>query len=113
MSNKWKKTLVIALICIFSGIVIYMAFTYKEILGTDDKIGVVVKQYAEKAGVSERNPYINTNKGDLLLFLFCISGLIAGFYLGYNWKKIISEKPDISEVGGMKTHSIGQIEEND
>lgn len=113
MINKLKKILVILLVCFFIGSIVYMTFKYNAIGGADEKIGAVVKQYAEKAGVSEREPYINTDKGDILLFLFCISGLIAGFYLGYNWKKIISEKPDISEAGGMKTHSTGQIEGND
>lgn len=102
MSDKWKKMLIIVLISIFIGSIVYMSFKYDSIGGADEKIGVVVKQYAEKAGVSERKPYINTDKGDILLFLFCISGVIAGFYLGYNWKKIVSEKPDISEIIRIK-----------
>lgn len=94
MNNKWIKTSIIAAVCIFIGMVVYMAFTYDEVPGADAKVSEVVKEYAEKAGVAERDPYINTEKeGDLLLFLFGFSGLVAGFYLGYNWKKITSEKP--------------------
>ena len=97
MNSKWLKTTIIAAVCIFMGTVIYMTFTYDEVPGADEKIGGVVEQYAEKVGVAERDPYINTDKGDILLFLFCFAGIVSGFYLGYNWKKIISEKPVIDE----------------
>jgi len=97
MNNKWIKILIIAVVVIFIGMVIYMAFTYDEVPGADEKISGVVKEYAEKVGTAERDPYINTDKGDILLFLFCFSGIVAGFYLGYHWKKIVSEKPTIDK----------------
>lgn len=88
-----KKILLLAVVCVFAGMVVFMAFTNEEVPGADEKVGLVVEEYAKKAGVGVRDPYINTDKGDLLLFLFGFSGLVSGFYLGYNWKKIISEKP--------------------
>jgi hypothetical protein len=87
MKNKWWfKSLLVLGICLFVGTIIYMSLTFKEVKGTDDKIGDVTKVYSQKAGVSERTSYINTNKGDLLLFLFCFAGLAVGFYLGYHPK---------------------------
>lgn len=92
MKNKWGKLLLIVILCVFIGMVIYMTFAYKTVPGADQKVSEAVRVYAQKAGVAQRAPFINTDKGDILLFLFCISGLVAGFYLGYNWRKIISDK---------------------
>jgi hypothetical protein len=94
MKGKWIKVLIIAGLGLFIGTIIYMAFTYDKIKGTDDKISEVTKIYVQKAGVAQRAPYINTDKGDILLFLFGFSGLVVGFYLGYNWKQIITPKLD-------------------
>lgn len=96
--NKWTKISIIVAVCIFMGAVIYMAFTYDNVPGADAKLSGVIEQYTEKAGVAERDPYINTDKGDILLFLFCFAGIVAGFYLGYNWKRITSEKPNIDKL---------------
>ncbi|MCL6558397.1 MAG: hypothetical protein K6U74_06270, partial [Firmicutes bacterium] len=82
------------------GIVVYIAASYDEVPGADEKVGDIVKDYAEKAGVSEREPYINTDKGDILLFLFLFSGLASGFYLGYNWRKMVCEKAAVDTVDG-------------
>lgn len=95
MNNKWTKISIIAAVCLFFGSVVYMAFTYDEVPGADVKVGGIAGKYAEKVGAVPRDPYINTDKGDILLFLFCFGGVVAGFYLGYNWKKIVSEKPNL------------------
>jgi len=92
MSNKMKKTVIIVSLLIFIGIVVYMAFTYDEVPGADEKLGGVIEEYTQKVGVTERDPFINTDKGDILLFLFAIAGLTSGFYLGYSWKNIVSGK---------------------
>ena len=97
MKNKWwLRILIIVGVCLFVGTIIYMSFTYNEVKGTDDKIGDVTKVYTQKAGISQRTPYINTDKGDLLLFLFCFAGLVVGFYLGYQWRKIITQRPVVN-----------------
>ena len=116
MKSRQVKLVSFIALLLFIGVIVYMAFTYKEVTGTDDKINGVVAQYADKVGVHKRDPFINTDKGDILLFLFCFSGLAAGFYLGYNWKKIISEKPDIKAIleanteGGEKAVEVKSIE---
>lgn len=94
MNNKRLKMSLIAIAGIFAVMVIYMTFTYDEVPGADEKIISVVEEYADKAGVARRDPYINTDKGDILLFLFCAAGLVSGFYLGYNWRDIVSGKPN-------------------
>ncbi len=52
----------------------------------------VVGKYATKYGRPPRDPYINTDKGDLLLFVFTIAGVIGGFIMGFNVRKIFYEK---------------------
>ncbi len=62
--------------------------------GTDEKVGEVVAKLAREAGVGEREPFFNTDRGDLLLFFFAVSGLVAGFYLGYQWRGLFGDGGD-------------------
>jgi hypothetical protein len=56
----------------------------------------VVGKYAKELGREPRDPYINTDQGDLLLFLFTMAGGIGGFIMGYNWYKIfVAGKKDV------------------
>lgn len=52
----------------------------------------IVGKYAEKYGRPPRDPYINTDQGDLLLFVFTIAGVIGGFVIGFNVRKLFYEK---------------------
>ena len=52
----------------------------------------IVGKYATKYGHPPRDPYINTDKGDLLLFVFTIAGVIGGFIMGFNARKLFYEK---------------------
>lgn len=52
----------------------------------------VVGKYAEKYGRPPHDPYINTDQGDLLLFVFTAAGVIGGFVIGFNVRKIFYEK---------------------
>jgi hypothetical protein len=52
----------------------------------------VVGKYATKYGRPPRDPYINTDKGDLLLFVFTAAGVIGGFVIGFNVHKIFYGK---------------------
>lgn len=49
----------------------------------------IVGKYATSFGRPPRDPYINTDRGDLLLCLFTLGGAISGFVIGYNWHKLI------------------------
>ncbi len=53
----------------------------------------VVEKYAEEHGRAARAPLINTDQGDLLLFVFLLAGAIGGFVGGYYWRKLTEQKP--------------------
>ncbi len=46
----------------------------------------VIEKFAEKAGRKAREPLINTEQGDLLLFVFLVAGIVGGFIVGYNFR---------------------------
>lgn len=52
----------------------------------------IVGKYASKYGRPPRDPYINTDQGDLLLFVFTLAGVIGGFVIGFNARKLFYEK---------------------
>lgn len=52
----------------------------------------VVEKYAKKFGVEPKEPFINTDQGDLLLFIFTAAGAVGGFVIGYNFRKIFKER---------------------
>lgn len=56
---------------------------------------VVVEKYAAELGREARDPYINTDQGDLLLFLFALAGGLGGFVMGYYWHKLFVAKNDL------------------
>jgi cobalt/nickel transport system permease protein/cobalt/nickel transport protein len=49
---------------------------------------VVVEKFARELGREAREPYINTDQGDLLLFVFALAGAVGGFTMGYFWHKV-------------------------
>ncbi len=53
----------------------------------------VVQKVAKEHGREARKPYINTDQGDLLLFVFLAAGTIGGFAAGY-WWRVLTEKRD-------------------
>ncbi len=52
----------------------------------------IVGKYAAKYGHPPRDPYINTDQGDLLLFVFTLAGVVGGFVIGFNVRKLFYEK---------------------
>ncbi len=52
----------------------------------------VVEKYAKEHGREARDPLINTDRGDLLLFVFLIAGATGGFVAGYYWRRLVSER---------------------
>ena len=48
----------------------------------------VVEKYAEEHGRAPVDPLINTDQGDLLLFMFLLGGVIGGFIAGYYWRTL-------------------------
>jgi hypothetical protein len=54
-----------------------------EWAGVDEK---VVEKFAHEAGRPPREPLINTDRGDLLLFVFLVAGAAGGFVAGYCYR---------------------------
>lgn len=52
----------------------------------------VIEKIAQEHGRAAREPLINTDQGNLLLFLFLMVGAIGGFTAGYYWRVLIQEK---------------------
>ena len=48
----------------------------------------VIEKFAEKAGRTAREPFINTDQGDLLLFVFLLAGIVGGFIGGYCFRSL-------------------------
>lgn len=48
----------------------------------------VVEKFARDLGREPREPFIDTDQGDLLLFLFALAGAVGGFVMGYFWHKV-------------------------
>ena len=64
----------------------------------------VVERIAKEQGREARGPLINTDQGDLLLFVFLLAGTIGGFAAGYYWR-MLTERRDQSAG-----HGPGNIE---
>lgn len=54
----------------------------------------VVEKFAKEHGREARTPFINTDQGDLLLFVFLLAGTIGGFVAGYYWRILMVEKSE-------------------
>ncbi len=48
----------------------------------------VVEKFARAAGHPPRRPFIDTDKGDLLLFCFLVAGVLGGFVMGYSFHEL-------------------------
>jgi hypothetical protein len=55
----------------------------------------VVEKYAGEAGRHPASPLINTDRGDMLLFLFIIAGAIGGFLGGYCFREVFPPRKNI------------------
>ncbi|MCZ7664504.1 MAG: cobalt transporter [Thermoleophilia bacterium] len=62
--------------------------------GAGDYVGIdesIMEARAQEAGREARPPFINTDQGDLLLFVFTVGGLLAGGALGYLGRMVFVE----------------------
>ncbi len=49
----------------------------------------VVEKFAEEHGRAAVDPLINTDQGDLLLFVFLLGGALGGFMAGYCYRRLM------------------------
>jgi hypothetical protein len=60
----------------------------------------VVEKVAHEHGREIHTPLINTDQGDLLLFVFLMAGVVGGFTAGYYWKSLTEQKEVQTRTGG-------------
>lgn len=89
--------------CIIVAIVILpsllpFAFGSEKWPGVDE---TVVEKYAKDHGREAMEPFINTDQGDLLLFLFLMAGAVGGFTAGYYWRTLTTE---VVKKQGTRAH---------
>ena len=92
--NTIKKSIqllsTVVLVCILPSMICSLAAFGSEKWPGVDK--AVVEKVANEHGREARSPLINTDQGDLLLFVFLIAGAISGFAAGYYWRALMVEK---------------------
>lgn len=64
----------------------------------------VIEKVAKEHGREAMPPLINTDQGDLLLFVFLIAGTVGGFAAGYYWRMLTERKKMNSEDGPGAKH---------
>ena len=52
----------------------------------------VIQKVAKEHNREARSSLINTDKGDLLLFVFLLAGAVGGFIGGYYWRALTEKK---------------------
>jgi cobalt/nickel transport system permease protein len=62
----------------------------------------VVEKIAKEHGRAAVTPLINTDQGDLPLFVFLLAGAVGGFAAGYFWRKLT--EPGRAEAHEGKQH---------
>jgi ABC-type cobalt transport system substrate-binding protein len=85
------KILLLHAILLPTIIYVYSFFTLapRPWTGVDE---AVVEKVAREHGREARQPLINTDQGDLLLFVFLAAGAVGGFAAGYSWRALVTEK---------------------
>ena len=90
--NKISKGLffVLALtLCLSPFALCRRSFSAANWSGVDES---VVEKIAGEHGRHAVDPLINTDKGDLLLFVFLLAGTVGGFAAGYYWRMLMEGK---------------------
>jgi hypothetical protein len=59
----------------------------------------VIEKIAKEQGREAKSPLINTEQGDLLLFVFLIAGAAGGFAAGYFWKTLLVNRAGREDPG--------------
>ena len=80
---------VFLLFTIHVSLLAFVAAAAEKWQGVDE---AVVEKIAKEHGREAHEPLINTDQGDLLLFVFLIAGTVAGFAAGYYWKALMDGK---------------------
>lgn len=74
------------------------AYSSEKWPGVDE---TVIERYASEYGREAKAPLIDTDQGDMLLFLFLIAGAVGGFIAGYYWRVLTKEGPKKQDTASM------------
>lgn len=88
--KKGKTKIVLIVFLVLS--ILFLAESRK--LSAESWSGVdvnVVQKIAREQGRPAWTPFINTDQGDLLLFVFLLAGTAGGFMAGFCWRKLFCE----------------------
>lgn len=82
-----KRTMMACIIVLAAaaGMWVFLQTLEGEWSGADE---TVIGHIAEQAGRPARDPLINTDRGDFLLFVFLIAGVAGGFVAGYQYRRL-------------------------
>ncbi len=58
----------------------------------------VIEKFAKEYGIESKEPLINTDQGDLLLFVFLIAGTVGGFTAGYYFRTLTEHRIQIKNI---------------
>ncbi len=81
--------LILMLVCLLLTVYSPPSIASEKWPGVDES---VVEKSAKEYGREARKPLINTDQGDLLLFVFLLAGAAGGFAAGYNWRMLMVER---------------------
>ncbi len=95
-SHRTPGLLLLVTCCLLLGTcrLSYAADEESKWTGVDER---VVEKIAADHGRPPTDPIINTDQGDLLLFVFLGAGAVGGFAAGYYWHKLISSAGDANK----------------
>ena len=81
-----KKVIIgILILAALAGLTLLVVRVTPNWEGVDD---TVVGKYAQQAGHPARKAYIDTDRGDMLLFFFLMAGVAGGFVGGYCFREL-------------------------
>jgi ABC-type cobalt transport system substrate-binding protein len=84
-----KNKIIVVLVLLSLLLSCGFAFAEGKWGGVDES---VVERIAEEHGRKAAEPLINTDQGDLLLFVFLLAGAVGGFAAGYSWKSLTDKR---------------------
>jgi hypothetical protein len=95
-----KKTgIAILIVAVMAAVSYWLVQVSPKWEGVDES---VVEKYAQEAGHPSQKAYIDTDRGDVLLFFFLIAGVAGGFVSGYCYRELFG--PEKNE--GAKRKSV-------
>jgi cobalt/nickel transport protein len=92
-----KKTAIVVLVVLATamGVWVFLSAAEGQWAGVDE---TVIEHIAEQAGRAARDPLINTDQGDILLFVFLVAGAAGGFVAGYQYRRLFAETSEVGQA---------------